>query len=146
MSIKSNHSSVDHFTNTMQEDYHNSRYDDFQPGGRVRDKQQFRIIIRRLSDHLTKEGIINLCSNYGNVLDVHMPKTLQGTAFVIFSTSVEAETAVRVINEQPGQMTADFAKERKKEANPLFIKKDPEEFNEKANEYDEGRNIDMASR
>lgn len=146
MSTTSHHSSVDHLTNTMAEEYHNSRYDDFQPGSRAQDKQEFRIIIRNVSDHLTRDGIWNLCTTYGNVLDVHKPKQSASIAFVNFSSSVEAETAVRVINEQPGRMTADFAKEKKKEANPFYIKKDPEEMSGNAIEYDTNRQIDMKSR
>lgn len=146
MSTRSHHSSVDHFSNTMEDEYHNSRYDDFQPGSRVIEKQEFRIIIRHVSQHLTTDGIRNMCSNYGTVLDVHKPKNTSAIAFVSFSSSVEAEAAVRSINELPGPMVSDFAKEKKKEANPLYIKKDPEEFNEKASEYDADRKVNMNAR
>lgn len=143
---RSHHSSVDHLSNTMEEDYNNSRYDDFQPGSRVIEKQQFRIIIRNISEHLTSDGIRNLCTSFGTVLDVHKPKNTSAIAFVNFTTSVEAEAAVRGINEQEGRMIADFAKEKKKEANPFYIKKDPEEFNENAFVYDADRKVDMNSR
>lgn len=137
---------MEHLSNTMEEEYRNSRYDDFQPGSRVEEKQQFRIIIRNFSEHLTTDGIRNLCSNYGTVLDVHRTKSAHATAFINFSTSVEAEAAVRGINEQPGRIVADFAKEKAKEANPFYIKKDPEEMNGHAIEYDTCRKIDMNAR
>lgn len=137
---------MDHMSNIMEEDYRNSRYDDFQPGSRVQEKQHFRIILRNFSEHLNSDGIRNLCNNYGQVSDVDIPKTSVPIAFVNFSTSVEAETAVRGINQLNGRINADFAKEKKKEANPFYIKKEPDEMSGNAREYDMDRQIDMKAR
>lgn len=114
--------------NPMADAYGNREFNTYQqgPGANLDDSHQpgalanaasmktpFRLCLKGVPKDMTPQGVRNLCSAFGKVVDIHTsPRTPY--IFVSFATFNDMERVQNGLKDNPHGIIADFAKENKK--------------------------------